>query len=137
MKCRCGFNLVNVYVADKETKNKEPIGKICFHCDLVRVPTEYFQKLKKEKHQQKEDQNKMPQFSAFNERCDKCPSKRYWKRKFPPKKVKYKQSDGSWGEQLNNPYIRYTCRRCNNVWRVSLPMPYPIPKKYLKSILSN
>ena len=136
MKCKwCGFNLVNIYVADKKTKNKEPIGKICIHCDLVTSPTDYFQQLKREKYKVKEERKKKPQFSAFEEKCNKCNSKRYSKRKFPPKKVKYPHGDGSWGEQLNNPYIRYICKRCNNTWMVSLPMPYPIPKKYLKSIL--
>ena len=136
MKCSwCMFNLVNVYVADKITKNKEPIGKICINCGSVNAPTDYFQQLKREKQREKEEREKKPIFSSFEEECTECHSKRFKARKFPPKKVKYLHSDRSFGEQLNNPYIRYICTRCNNQWRVGLPMPYPIPKKYLKSIL--
>jgi len=131
--------MVSLYITPPNEKSKIPIGKICIKCGIVDSPTLEFQKLKRkivkeeESEQNKKGYHKKPlHHREHSFTCWKCKSKRYSKKeKVKPTWAKYENSDGSPNYQLNNPHISYTCKKCEAISKKSLPMPYPLPKKYL------
>jgi len=108
--------------------------------DPLEKSTPFFQKLKqriaKEDKQKKNEKGhrERPKFpNPITPQCSKCKSKSFDKKKFNPSWAKYENSDGSPNYQLNNPYIEHTCKNCKTPFKVSMPMPYPLPKKYKTS----
>ena len=140
MKCNlCHRRMVSLYITPPNKKTKVSIGKICIKCGIVESPTLEFQKLKRQiiKDEESEKNKKGYHGKPLHNRehpfyCWKCKSKRYkTKEKVGITWGKYENQDGSINYQRQNPALLYTCKKCNAQNRVSLPMPYPIPKKYL------
>jgi len=139
-KCKTR-NLVSIYINDKESSSKKPIGKICLECDPVPNPTEYFQKIYDEILEEKKTKlAKKPKFPPKNESCIKCGSKRIKIRKHKESiRIAFDKGQQVWQCNKNNPHISYTCKKCGQPWSHGLQMPvkpkYTISPKLTKEQL--
>lgn len=152
MKCNLCHecNLITLYVSDKDTKIKKPIGKICINCDNTHEPTEYFLELKKQREKKKREEEQRsvkahdrPKFSTteFKEFCDKCGAKQGIKIRKNKERlhIHFDKDQNEWKVEKNNPCIDCKCKKCGNKWSKGLPMPhkpkYSIPTKMTKEKL--
>ena len=127
-KCNwCKSNLVTVYISDTSEFNrpKKAIGKICVNCDVVRDTTEFFNE-SKAKIQKKisEKAKSKPFFEPRKEVCPYCSHSRYLKTYHPQKRVREPLRDGSIRPRWHNPRFEYECEKCQQIWRIGLPMRY-------------
>ena len=143
MKCNiCDKLMVSVYVTDplSNSKTKKAIGKICLRHGIEHASTPYFQELKyklakiDETEKETKGHHKRPEFHGIAVPiCSKCGGKTFDKHtNKKPEWASYENSDGSKNWQLNNPYVKFTCKKCKQTITAGLPMPHPLPKKYKK-----
>ena len=137
MKCNfCHDYMTSVYVNDpnNESKVKKNIGFMCLRCDTIRASNDYLQKIKRDIEDSDQHEQARPKFNEYSkpEKCPKCKGKSFEEiASKVPTWTSYENSDGSKNWQLNNPSIRFECKKCRKYSSsISLPMPYPLPKKY-------